>query len=180
MKKSTNHFIVDSMREIVFGLEDSLVSTLGAITGIALATRSTYIVILSGLVLIAAEGMSMTAGSYLSSKSAVDAEQQFHKSKQKEVRHPIRSASVMGVSYFLGGFVPLLPYFFLPIHTAVLPSVIGTGIVLFSLGVWAATYTKRSKIKSGLEMVIISLLAAGMGYVIGQLVRGYFGVEVGV
>ena len=41
-----------SIREIVFGMEDSLVSTLGAITGIAAGTGSTYVVILSGIVLI--------------------------------------------------------------------------------------------------------------------------------
>lgn len=59
-----------SIREIVFGLEDSLVSTLGTITGIAAGTGSTYVVVLSGIVLIFVEGLSMTAGSYLSSKSA--------------------------------------------------------------------------------------------------------------
>ena len=178
MKKQASHFIVDSMREIVFGLEDSLVSTLGALTGIALAAQSTYIVILSGLVLIAAEGMSMTAGSYLSSKSATAARQQFHKQKNKERPRPIRAAMVMGVFYFLGGFVPLAPYFFLPIHQAVLPSIVSTAVVLFFVGFWAAGYTKRSKLKSGLEMVIISLLAAGVGYLIGQLVHLYFGVEI--
>ena len=37
MKKNTlKRQVAESIREIVFGLEDSLVSTLGAITGIAL------------------------------------------------------------------------------------------------------------------------------------------------
>lgn len=58
------------MREIVFGLEDSLVSTLGVVTGIAAGTGNTFVVILSGVVLIFVEGLSMAAGSYLSSKSA--------------------------------------------------------------------------------------------------------------
>lgn len=62
--------IQTSIREIVFGAEDALVSTLGAITGIAAGTGSSFVVILSGVVLIFAEALSMTAGSYLSSKSA--------------------------------------------------------------------------------------------------------------
>ena len=62
--------IQTSIREIVFGMEDALVSTLGAITGIAAGTGSTFVVVLSGIVLIFAEALSMTAGSYLSSKSA--------------------------------------------------------------------------------------------------------------
>lgn len=57
------------VEEVVFGVEDSLVSTVGALTGIAVGTQSAYVVILSGIVLIFAEATSMTAGSYLSSKS---------------------------------------------------------------------------------------------------------------
>jgi len=59
-----------SIREIVFGAEDSLVSTLGAITGIAAGTNNEFVVVLSGVVLIVVEALSMSAGSYLSSKSA--------------------------------------------------------------------------------------------------------------
>ncbi len=62
-----------NIREIVFGLEDSLVSTLGAVTGIATGTGNAYVVILSGTVLIFVEALSMSAGSYLSSKSAKEA-----------------------------------------------------------------------------------------------------------
>lgn len=62
-----------NIREIVFGLEDSLVSTLGAVTGIAAGTGNAYVVILSGIVLIFVEAVSMSAGSYLSSKSAKEA-----------------------------------------------------------------------------------------------------------
>jgi predicted membrane protein (TIGR00267 family) len=61
--------IVESMRELVFGLEDSLVSTTGAVAGIAAGTDNAKIVILSGVVLVVVEALSMTAGSYLSNKS---------------------------------------------------------------------------------------------------------------
>ncbi len=176
MKKRFRHAIVDSMREIVFGLEDSFVSTLGAVTGIAVGSQSTYIVILSGLVLIAAESTSMAAGSYLSSKNATEAENILHKKKSKEKSRPVRAAAVMGVSYFVGGFVPLTPYFYLPIEKAIYPSVIFTVICLFLVGAWAATYTKRSKIKSGLEMAGVSLFAALIGYLIGIVVSHYLGV----
>jgi predicted membrane protein (TIGR00267 family) len=178
-KRSLKHEIVDSIREIIFGLEDSLVSTLGAVTGIAVGAGSQYIVILSGLVLIAAESMSMAAGSYLSSKNAAQAEAVFHnKKKPTEPTRPTRAAFVMGVFYLTGGFVPLAPYFFLDVRAAMLPSVIGTAIVLFLLGVWAAQYTKRSAWRSGLEMTIVSLAAAGVGYLIGRAVASFFGVDV--
>lgn len=59
----------ESIRELVFGLEDGLVSTLGAIIGIAAGTGDRRIIILSGFVIVVVEAFSMAAGSYLSSKS---------------------------------------------------------------------------------------------------------------
>lgn len=57
------------IRELVFGMEDGMVSTLGAITGIATSTNSHFFVVLSGSVIIAVESISMAVGSYLSNKS---------------------------------------------------------------------------------------------------------------
>ncbi len=182
MKRNTlQRTIMESMREIIFGLEDSLVSTLGALTGIAIGARSTYIVILSGLVLLAAEGMSMAAGSYLSSKSAFETERLLHEHDGKDFDHeanPIRAGLVMGVFYFIGGLVPLAPYFFFSIQTALLLSIPLTALVLFLVGVWSSTYTRRGAMRSGAEMVFISLSAALIGYVIARGVSWYFGVEV--
>lgn len=154
-----------SIREIVFGLEDSLVSTLGAVTGIAAGAQSTFIVILSGLVLIAVESASMAAGSYLSSEAAAD-------------RRPLRAAWVMGLCYILGGFVPLLPYVFLPIRLAYIPSIVLTALALLLVGVWRAEFTKHSRLRSGIEMVVVSLGAALIGYLIGRAVGVYLHIEI--
>ncbi|PLX25638.1 hypothetical protein C0580_01990 [Candidatus Parcubacteria bacterium] len=61
--------IISSIRDIVFGLEDGMVSTLGAITGIAVGSQSHYTVILAGMVIIAVESISMGIGSYISNLS---------------------------------------------------------------------------------------------------------------
>lgn len=61
--------IGSTVREAVFGVEDGMVSTLGAVTGIATATRDPFTILLSGLILVAVESISMAVGSYLSSKS---------------------------------------------------------------------------------------------------------------
>ncbi|OGL67020.1 hypothetical protein A2856_00840 [Candidatus Uhrbacteria bacterium RIFCSPHIGHO2_01_FULL_63_20] len=182
MLKTLRTQIVSSMREIIFGLEDSLVSTLGTITGIAVGTDSRFVVILSGLVLIAVEATSMTAGSYLSTKSYEAAERASDKDGHRPRRQgeisPRRAASVMGVFYLVGGFVPLIPYLFLPIHSAFLPSIVMTVIALFALGVWSAKFTKRDRLRSGLEMLFISMAAASIGYFIGTFVRDTFSVSL--
>jgi len=63
------------IREIVFGMEDGMVSTLGAVTGIATAIGNHYTVLLSGFVIIAVESISMGIGSYLSNKSEQEIDQ---------------------------------------------------------------------------------------------------------
>ena len=60
---------IATIKEAVFGIEDGMVSTLGALTGIAAATKDPGIVLLSGFVVIAVESISMGVGSYVSSKS---------------------------------------------------------------------------------------------------------------
>jgi predicted membrane protein (TIGR00267 family) len=64
--------LVASVREVVFGLEDSFVSTLGTISGVAVGSGDAKVVILSGLVLVVVEAVSMAAGSYLSSQAATE------------------------------------------------------------------------------------------------------------
>lgn len=177
-KRSIRLTIVESVREIVFGAEDSFVSTLGAVTGIAAGVQNASIVILSGLVLIAVEATSMAAGSYLSSKTAADAEQAFnHQKKGKRIHtHPIRGGVIMWFSYALAGFFPLFPYFILPVHQAVLPSIVVTAIMLFLLGALVSRLTKRSAWKSGFEMATVSLVAAVIGYVIGRVASMWLGL----
>ncbi len=76
-----------AIREIVFGMEDGMVSTLGAITGIATGTNDHFTIILSGLVIIAVESISMGVGSYLSNKS----EKEMNERKIAEERMEIKS-----------------------------------------------------------------------------------------
>lgn len=70
MKGGLEQKLGASVREVVFGLEDSFVSMLGTVSGIAVGSGDRSIVILSGLVLVVVEAVSMAAGSYLSSKAA--------------------------------------------------------------------------------------------------------------
>lgn len=175
--RSFQRMIAESMREIIFGLEDSIVSTLGALTGIAVGTQSSFVVILSGLVLLSSEGMSMAAGSYLSSKSAFETEKFLLAQDSQVIDHkanPIRAGIVMGFCYFLGGLVPLTPYFFFSISTSLIISIPLSALILFLVGVWSSAFTKRSAIRSGVEMLVISLSAALIGFMIARTVSLYW------
>jgi len=60
------------LREVVFGAEDGMVSTLGAITGIAIGSGEPFSVLLAGFVIISVESISMGIGSYISNKTEKD------------------------------------------------------------------------------------------------------------
>ena len=75
-----------TFREMIFGMEDGMVSTLGAVTGIAAASGSYFAVILAGLVIISVESISMAVGSYLSSKSARGIEERMLTEEKTELK----------------------------------------------------------------------------------------------
>ena len=74
------------IRELVFGMEDGMVSTLGAITGIAAATHDPFTTVLAGLVVVSVESISMGVGSYLSSKSVLAIEERKLGEEREELK----------------------------------------------------------------------------------------------
>jgi len=56
-------------REFVFGIQDGLISTVGLLTGIAVATQDRRVVLITGLAAAVTGGVSMATGSYLASKT---------------------------------------------------------------------------------------------------------------
>ncbi len=75
----------DVLREVVFGMEDGMVSTLGSITGIAIGSGNHYTVVLAGIVIIAVESISMGIGSYLSSRSQEELEKRKIQEETEEI-----------------------------------------------------------------------------------------------
>lgn len=165
------------LREIIFGLEDSFVSTLGAVTGIAAGAGSRNLVILAGLVIITVEALSMAAGSYLSSKAVSDAERQEQVwDPEGDLKHPALAGAVMGLFYLLAGLVPLLPYLLFSLDRAVLVSIVFTLLMLFATGIWQTRYTKRLWWKSGVEMLLVGGAAIALGYAVGRLATQTLGI----
>lgn len=229
--KNWNERVIRYIRQLVFGFEDALVSTLGAITGIAGGSHDNFVVVLAGLVIIFVESLSMGVGAYISSKSEREViEATLEKEKKLIAKDPegekreirdylkgrglsaeeieavvkklssnrkmlleemmlheygmvseprnrsVRRGLVMWGSYFVGGFFPVLPYLFLPINTALYISIIITLLILFAFGALKTRFTGRSWWKSGVEMMLLSISAAAVGYAVGRLVAISFGV----
>ena len=58
-----------SVREIVFGVQDGILTTLGIATGVGAAEGKSWLVLLSGLLALLAGALSMGVGEYLGGKS---------------------------------------------------------------------------------------------------------------
>lgn len=76
----------DVLKEIIFGMEDGMVSTLGSITGIAIGSGNQGVIILAGVVIIAVESISMGIGSYVSSISHEEMNRRKIKEEKEELR----------------------------------------------------------------------------------------------
>lgn len=80
-------------------------------------------------------------------------------------------AVIVGVSTFVGAFIPLIPFFFIKPSRAILASLILSVIVLAVIGVYKASITLGNVFKSALQMVLIGMGAAIAGYFIGLLFK---------
>lgn len=163
--KHTNERMI-FLRNMVFGVEDGLVSTVGFLSGIAAGGVAQGTLIMTGLVLIFVEAISMAIGSFLSEDSVEEAQ---HESKA--VPRSIEAALVMFFSYLIAGFIPLVPYFF-----AFNPSVIGVSIglslvALLILGWISASVFKAPIGRSIVRMVVLGGLAIAAGIAIGRITK---------
>jgi len=214
------------VRDMIFGANDGLVSTLAFVAGVSGAITNPYIVLLSGVAELFAGTISMAAGSYQSSKSELEVleresqRQKIEKGKSpeeeteeltrfyqregfsraeaeaivqkvtdkedllsqtitleelglapKELGSPVKAGVLCGVSFGLAAIVPILPFAFptLSCTNALAISIIATMIALFGVGAMKTIFSRKSWVRSGLEMMVIGACAAAITYIIGIL-----------
>ena len=94
-----------------------------------------------------------------------------------EASAPLRSAAIVGGSALVGSLLPLIPFIFLPVADALIPSLILSTAVLFGVGVYKARMTVGVWWKSGIELAAVGILAALVGYFVGKVLGGWFGLK---
>ena len=96
MKQKVLQGLKGFMRELVFGMEDGLVSNLGIVLAVWVATSDARFVLLSGLASMFAGALSMSAGSYLSSKSVGEVyDAEVMKAKELVRKNPKKASKEM-------------------------------------------------------------------------------------
>jgi predicted membrane protein (TIGR00267 family) len=88
-----------------------------------------------------------------------------------ERRSALRSALVVGIAAIAGSLIPLVPFIFLPITFSMVASIVLSALVLFGVGAYKARITVGHPGKSGLEMTVIGIVSAMVGYLVGLLLK---------
>jgi VIT1/CCC1 family predicted Fe2+/Mn2+ transporter len=214
------------IREVMFGMNDGLVSTIGFVAGATGALMQTRVVLLAGIASVVAGALSMGIGGYLASKSQRDF---FESEKERERReieevpelerkeirdiftklgflkdevemivnrvtsdkalwvrfmmreelgileesfdNPVTVGFLMAGAFVAGGIPPLLPYLAIEDVLLALKVAVAVSLVfLYAIGVGKTVLTKQSWLRSGMEVMLLGSLAAGVGFGIGKLI----------
>jgi VIT1/CCC1 family predicted Fe2+/Mn2+ transporter len=152
------------LRSIIFGINDSLVSTVGFLAGISVAGVPRTTVILTGIIYALVEAFSMATGNYLSEESS----QEYVEQAKVSSRPSIISGALMFFSSFLAALIPLAPYFFITGESALGISA-GVSIAgLFILGSLAAHFSNLPIFSRGMRMAVVGGLSIGLGILVGS------------
>lgn len=153
------------LRNFIFGVEDSLVSTVGLLAGVAAADISHSAIVTTGLVLIVVEGFSMGIGSFLTEETTEEMA-----GLRVRTMDSIKGAITMLISYCLAGLLPLAPYAFLRGNLAVNTSITLSLLGLIGLGYGTSIYYKRPyPIFRSFKMFLLGGSAVFVGMLIGKL-----------
>lgn len=217
--------------DMVYGGLDGIVTTFAIVSGVAGASLGAGVVLILGLANLLADGLSMAAGAYLSSKSEREYYERERERELWEIEHfpegeraemieiyqkkgyspedaqrlieihsqdqdlwleemmvqelgmlpderrPILSALATLGAFLLAGAVPLLVYLsglFLTISEGVaFPVAIAlSALAMFGLGAAKVFITERNWARSGLEMLLVGGVTAGVAYLVGYLLQG--------
>jgi len=217
------------IREVVFGAQDGLMSTVALVTAVSAAVPDKTTIVIAGLAGALAGTISMTTGTFLGAKAEKEVFQSeiekeareleenpaeemaelvflyhqqgmsYHEAREmaehiasdrelwlrtlveKELgidpdlaSNPLKDAMTMGITYITAAVIPIVPYFFVGGGIGTFSSVAGALTALFILGTAKGRLVKRTPLLQGLEILAIGAGAAGIGWILGEVISKIF------
>ena len=152
---------------VVLGLNDALVELTGALAGLTFAFQNTRIIALAGLITGISASFSMAASEYLSNKA------------EGGEQDPIKSAIYTGIAYIFTVAILVLPYLILNNYLLSLTWTIINAILIIAAFNYYLSIAKTINFRRRFfEMSLISLGVAFLSFIIGDLIRRWFGIQV--
>lgn len=90
---------------------------------------------------------------------------------EPEKGKPLKDSAVVGFSSLIGSFLPILPFFILPVQPSMWVSLGAAIAILFTTGAVKARMTIGNWKKEGIELAAIGTAAALVGYAVGALLK---------
>ncbi|MEX2155605.1 MAG: VIT1/CCC1 transporter family protein [Gemmatimonadales bacterium] len=87
---------------------------------------------------------------------------------------PAREGLITGAATAVGAFIPVAPFLVMEGRAAIWTSFTIAMLSHFAVGAARSFFTGRSIFKSGLDMFVVGLGVAGVGYLVGDLVARFF------
>ncbi|MDP1707364.1 MAG: VIT1/CCC1 transporter family protein [bacterium] len=157
------------LRSIIFGINDSLVSTVGFLAGISVAGVPRATIILTGVVYALVEAFSMAMGDFVSEESA---EEYISKSNVNN-KHSAIAAVFMFISCVLAALIPLAPYIIFASDAALVVSISVSIASLFIVGMLSAKFSRLPVMWRGIRMALLGGAAIVMGVAIGMFMPSF-------
>lgn len=76
---------------------------------------------------------------------------------------------IVGISATVGSLIPLFPFFLFAVKDGIIASLVFSTLTLFAVGAYKAQKTIGKPLRSGIEMAVIGMGAAIIGYAIGVI-----------
>jgi VIT1/CCC1 family predicted Fe2+/Mn2+ transporter len=80
---------------------------------------------------------------------------------------PVKAALFTGLSFAVVSLIPILPFAFMEVNPAVITAAVASIACLFIVGASKAIFSRKSWVRSGVEMMAIGTLASVVTYAIG-------------
>ncbi|RJQ36172.1 hypothetical protein C4552_04420 [Candidatus Parcubacteria bacterium] len=174
----------ERVRDIFLGFNDGMVEILGAVSGFFAAFPATSTVLVASATVAVAGSISMAAGAFAALSSEREIERIEERRKQflgtagngPKKSHPLASGAVVGIFYFIGAMVPVVPVLFgaESLTVSIIAATVVVVIVSYILAFLSGMSVAR---RIGLNLVIIAI-AVGVTYTIGSIANRVWGLAL--
>jgi vacuolar iron transporter family protein len=157
------------IRDLVYGANDGIITTFAVVAGVAGGSLSHTAVLVIGAANLAADGLSMGVGNFLSIRANESARVADNLPPQEI--HAWRHGLATFGAFVVAGAVPLAPYT-MTVGAAerFTWSIALTLAALFAVGAARGAVTADRWWKAGGEMLVLGVLVAGAAYAAGAIV----------
>ncbi|MFB6343901.1 VIT1/CCC1 transporter family protein [Saccharicrinis sp. FJH62] len=154
------------MGSIVLGLNDALVELTGVLAGLTLALRDPKLIALTGAVTGIAAALSMAASEYLSTKS------------EETDKHAGKASIYTGIAYIFTVIALVSPFLvFSDIYFSLAQTFIAAVLIVAAFNYYISIVKEVNFKRRFLEMIGICFGVGALSFLIGYILRIFFGVD---